>query len=292
MNIEELKKFIAEALEEDGNKPELLKVHVTSVDWDTDGEEADLPQEFDLEVEHYEDTDLDDEVSDAISDKYGFCHFGFNYINEDVDLDELGGEALETEDLEPAEEEKKIELELEIKDDKIEVEANVDNVEFEGELKPEGTLEEAPAEEIEESVNEEYSAKDFLSDIKELLIINSNLEKGGDFITGIKDIKEENDKLIVLFEDGTAKSVIVKDSKEDAILKESINEENKEYYVTYKIEGRYTVGLNENIEDIQKAISKANDIVFETEFGELEVVNSDPIYVEDEKGNRVWEDLD
>jgi hypothetical protein len=147
-------------------------------------------------------------------------------LKEDADLDELGGEALEAEDLEPTEEEKeekKIELELEIKDDKIEVEANVDNVEFEGELKPEGTLEEAPAEEIEESVNEEYSAKDFLSDIKELLIINSNLEKGGDFITGIKDIKEENDKLIVLFEDGTAKSVIVKDSKEDAILKESAN---------------------------------------------------------------------
>lgn len=65
---------------DDEKEPTKVTVKVSDVEWDTDDEEVDLPKEFTLTVDHYDDTDLDDEVSDAISDEYGFCHFGFNYI--------------------------------------------------------------------------------------------------------------------------------------------------------------------------------------------------------------------
>lgn len=82
--------------EEDNNTPVRVSVHVTDVQWDVDDEEdlKNLPTAFDLTFEHYKDEDIDEEVSNAISDKYGFTHFGFNFevtgqdvdgIDEDVD---------------------------------------------------------------------------------------------------------------------------------------------------------------------------------------------------------------
>jgi hypothetical protein len=42
------------------------------IDWDTDGEDIDLPTEIDIPAE------VDDEdVADYLSDQTGFCHFGF-----------------------------------------------------------------------------------------------------------------------------------------------------------------------------------------------------------------------
>ena len=42
------------------------------IDWDTDGEDVDLPTEIDIPAE------IDDEdVADYLSDQTGFCHFGF-----------------------------------------------------------------------------------------------------------------------------------------------------------------------------------------------------------------------
>ena len=74
------------------------------------------------------------------------------------------------------------------------------------------------------------------------------------------------------------------------VSKPITEEEEKEFYVTYKIEGRFVVGPNEKSKDVQEAIAKANDIVFNTDFGELEIVDTEPIYVEDAQGNRVWEE--
>ena len=70
-----------------------IKVKVYNVKWDCDNDdpkEMDLPEEFEIEVYHDEDFDLDDEVSDAISDEYGYCHYGFDYdiINNDEKLSE------------------------------------------------------------------------------------------------------------------------------------------------------------------------------------------------------------
>ena len=59
---------------------------ITNIKWDTDGDmkilkslpkEIDITEEFD--VNDYEDDEdkLLDDISDWLSDTYGYCHFGF-----------------------------------------------------------------------------------------------------------------------------------------------------------------------------------------------------------------------
>jgi hypothetical protein len=50
-----------------------MKIKTTKIDWDTDGEDIDLPQSVELEVEDEE------EIADALSDNFGFCVFSFEY---------------------------------------------------------------------------------------------------------------------------------------------------------------------------------------------------------------------
>ena len=55
---------------------------VSNIDWDTDGEEIDLPDEMTVNVkedEQLEDDEIEQYISDKITDETGFCHFGFNY---------------------------------------------------------------------------------------------------------------------------------------------------------------------------------------------------------------------
>lgn len=75
-------------------KNEFLKIRVTDIDWDTEenGEEDDfsLPKEIfiddhfkmddyiDEETKEIDTDQLLDDVSDYISDLYGFCHGGFH----------------------------------------------------------------------------------------------------------------------------------------------------------------------------------------------------------------------
>ena len=57
-----------------------INVHIYDIKWDTDGEEADLPTEIDKTFDGYKDItdeDLLDEISDWLSDEYGYCHDGF-----------------------------------------------------------------------------------------------------------------------------------------------------------------------------------------------------------------------
>jgi hypothetical protein len=62
-------------------------IHVTNIEWDTDGQDVDLPNEFDIDVDPdgLDPDDPGDEdafgdlVGDAVSDTYGFCHKGFLY---------------------------------------------------------------------------------------------------------------------------------------------------------------------------------------------------------------------
>ena len=49
-----------------------------NIDWDTDGEKLDLPDEIKLPVGM---TD-EDEISDYITDQTGFCHFGFLLVDD------------------------------------------------------------------------------------------------------------------------------------------------------------------------------------------------------------------
>lgn len=70
---------------ENEEESETVTVHVTDVQWDADDEEdiKDLPTDFMLSFEHYPNGDYDEEISDAISDKYGFTHIGFNWIMDE-----------------------------------------------------------------------------------------------------------------------------------------------------------------------------------------------------------------
>jgi len=49
-----------------------------NIRWDTDGEEIDLPRTVHVELEAEDDEELEDLVSDELSDRTGFCHFGFD----------------------------------------------------------------------------------------------------------------------------------------------------------------------------------------------------------------------
>lgn len=61
----------------------MIKVKCTEIQWDTDGDKElskSLPKEVTLIIDDYCEGDyLDDELADMLSDKYGFCLFGFNY---------------------------------------------------------------------------------------------------------------------------------------------------------------------------------------------------------------------
>ena len=58
-----------------------MKIKTTRIDWDTDGQKVDLPQQIELEVDH------EDEIADKLSDEYGWCIHGLAYEKK---LDKLG----------------------------------------------------------------------------------------------------------------------------------------------------------------------------------------------------------
>ena len=61
------------------------RYRVYNIKWDTDGEDMNhLPTHLISEIELYNDTDYSDDeitekISDDITDRIGFCHFGFEY---------------------------------------------------------------------------------------------------------------------------------------------------------------------------------------------------------------------
>ena len=65
-----------------GNKIIESKLIVTNIKWDTDGEDIDLPKEMEVELPEYidetDEDEVDEYVSDYISDETGFCHYGFD----------------------------------------------------------------------------------------------------------------------------------------------------------------------------------------------------------------------
>lgn len=54
-----------------------MLVKAMNIDWDTDGESVDLPDEVTVEMDA--DADLSLEVADAVSDRYGFCVNSFTF---------------------------------------------------------------------------------------------------------------------------------------------------------------------------------------------------------------------
>lgn len=59
-----------------------MKYLVTNIDYDTDGENIDLPKELEIDVpNNLDENDISEFISNKISDITGFCHNGFNILN-------------------------------------------------------------------------------------------------------------------------------------------------------------------------------------------------------------------
>ena len=56
-----------------------MKYRVFDIEYDTDGEQIDLPKEIEIEVSD-DCEDIEETISDEISNKTGFCHLGFNFL--------------------------------------------------------------------------------------------------------------------------------------------------------------------------------------------------------------------
>ena len=64
-----------------------MKILVTDIEWDVDDEEdmVDLPSELTLETnEDLHGDELEEWISDEISNETGFCHRGFQYENGEI----------------------------------------------------------------------------------------------------------------------------------------------------------------------------------------------------------------
>lgn len=58
---------------------------VHDIDWDTDGEDVDLPTDVEVNIDdntmiQLTGEDLGDYLSDRLSEEYGFCHRGFGFM--------------------------------------------------------------------------------------------------------------------------------------------------------------------------------------------------------------------
>jgi len=61
----------------------------------------------------------------------------------------------------------------------------------------------------------------------------------------------------------------------------------KDYYVTWKVEGRFTAEISANTVD--EAIEKSRDKWCDADFGELEEIDGEPIVCQDNDGNYLFE---
>lgn len=57
-----------------------MKLYATNIVWETDGENVDLPNEVELPP-HLSEKD-EDEISDYLSDEYGWLHNGYSIIKK------------------------------------------------------------------------------------------------------------------------------------------------------------------------------------------------------------------
>jgi len=61
-----------------------FEVRVFNIVWETDGAPVELPTTMTVRVEVDSSDELDDAVSDAITEATGFCHKGFEYESRRV----------------------------------------------------------------------------------------------------------------------------------------------------------------------------------------------------------------
>lgn len=64
-------------------------------------------------------------------------------------------------------------------------------------------------------------------------------------------------------------------------------DEEKEFYVTYKIRGEFVAVVR--AKELKEALDKAEEKYYDADFGILNEIEGEPIIVEDQDGNYVWE---
>lgn len=55
-----------------------MKVKITGIKWDTDGEKVDLPTKVEVNLDEIY-PNMADDISEWLTDHFGFCHEGFSY---------------------------------------------------------------------------------------------------------------------------------------------------------------------------------------------------------------------
>ena len=66
-----------------------MKAIVTNIQYDTDGEVIDLPTTLEIYIPSLEQDDVDDFISDEISNITGFCHLGFDFELVSPEVEEV-----------------------------------------------------------------------------------------------------------------------------------------------------------------------------------------------------------
>jgi hypothetical protein len=67
-----------------------MKAIVTEIQYDTDGYVVDLPTTLEIGIPSYiEEDDVEEFISDEISNITGFCHFGFNFKLVNMEAQEV-----------------------------------------------------------------------------------------------------------------------------------------------------------------------------------------------------------
>lgn len=59
------------------------------------------------------------------------------------------------------------------------------------------------------------------------------------------------------------------------------------YYVTYKIDARYIAEVE--ADSFEEAMEKAEENYIDADFGVAQDIDGEPVVVEDESGNFIWE---
>ena len=72
----------------------IVKVEVSDIKWDCDDQDPDeigLPDNVTVNLRYYVDGDMEEQLSDVLSDHFGYCHNGFNYKVVDEETDGTDG---------------------------------------------------------------------------------------------------------------------------------------------------------------------------------------------------------
>ena len=72
-----LQKALAKIANLAGDFRGLVEVEAYDIDWDTDGEDVDLPDSVKIMMDNYD--DIENDIADRLSDRFGWCVNSYNW---------------------------------------------------------------------------------------------------------------------------------------------------------------------------------------------------------------------